>query len=183
MEAALALVAAGSSMSARSLTHRFPIERAAEAYDLITGRPRSRRSAFCSSTRTARPERSGESSRCGRRAPPPISDVVVGFVGAGNFAQSYLLPPLVEQKVALAAVATSGPVSAKTVARKFGFGFAATDPAEVLDDERVNAVFVATRHDSHAHYATAALARGKHVFVEKPLALTHGGARRRARRA
>jgi polar amino acid transport system substrate-binding protein len=74
--------------------------------------------------------------------------------------------------VTLAGVATSGSVSAQSVARKFGFGFAATDPAEVLSDEAVTAVFVATRHDSHARYVVEALGRGKHVFVEKPLAVT-----------
>ena len=100
------------------------------------------------------------------------ADVVAGFVGAGNFAQSYLLPPLTERGVTLAGVATSGSVSAQSVAKKFGFGFASTDPAEVLADEAVNAVFVATRHDSHARYVAEALRCGKHVFVEKPLAVT-----------
>lgn len=172
MEAALALVAAGKLDVRALLTHRFPIERAVEAYDLITGKTKEPSLGVV----LEYPERAAGTERRVAIAPAgeltPVSDVVVGFVGAGNFAQSYLLPPLVERNVTLAAVATSGPVSAQTVARKFGFGFAATDPTEVLDDDAVNAVFVATRHDSHAHYVAAALASGKHVFVEKPLALT-----------
>jgi polar amino acid transport system substrate-binding protein len=105
-------------------------------------------------------------------SPVPAADVAVGFLGAGNFAQSYLLPPLVKAGVPLRGVATSRPVSASSVAGKFGFAFAATDPAEVVEDDATTAVFIATRHDSHAGYVTEALAAGRHVFVEKPLAVT-----------
>jgi predicted dehydrogenase/threonine dehydrogenase-like Zn-dependent dehydrogenase len=172
MEAALALVAERRVDVKALLTHRFPIERALEAYDLITGKSDERSLGVV----LEYPERPGGRERRVAVAPAeavaPVSELAVGFVGAGNFAQSYLLPPLVKAGVPLAGVATSGSVSAQSVARKFGFGFAATDPAEVLSDEAVTAVFVATRHDSHARYVTEALRRGKHVFVEKPLAVT-----------
>jgi predicted dehydrogenase/threonine dehydrogenase-like Zn-dependent dehydrogenase len=172
MEAALALVAERRLDVKALLTHRVPIERALEAYDLITGKSKERSLGVV----LEYPERPGGTERrvaiASPRAVAGVSDVVAGFVGAGNFAQSYLLPPLVERGVSLAGVATSGSVSAQSVAKKFGFGFAATDPAEILSDEAINAVFVATRHDSHTRYVVDALARGKDVFVEKPLAVT-----------
>jgi predicted dehydrogenase/threonine dehydrogenase-like Zn-dependent dehydrogenase len=172
MEAFLGLIADRRLDVRALLTHRFPIERAVEAYDLITGKAGEPSLGVV----LEYPERADGRER--RVAVPStreiaaVSDVVAGFIGAGNFAQSYLLPPLQKAGVTLATVATSGPVSAQSVAAKFGFRAAATDPAEVLADEAVNAVFVATRHDSHARYVVEALRAGKHVFVEKPLAIT-----------
>jgi polar amino acid transport system substrate-binding protein len=63
-------------------------------------------------------------------------------------------------------------VSARATAQRFGAGLATTDPAEVLASEQVDAVIIATRHNLHAELAVAALKAGKHVFVEKPLALS-----------
>ncbi len=69
-------------------------------------------------------------------------------------------------------IASSGGVNAAHLGRKFGFGEATTNAAALIADERVNAVVVATRHDSHARFVTQVLSAGKHVFVEKPLAIT-----------
>lgn len=110
-----------------------------------------------------------------RRPAPVVSgrDVRIGFVGAGNYATSMLLPQLARQEgVDLAAVATTRSLSAVNAQRKFGFGTATTDAAVVLDDPGIDAVFVVTRHHSHADLVCRALERGKAVFVEKPLALT-----------
>jgi polar amino acid transport system substrate-binding protein len=104
-------------------------------------------------------------------AAPAPADLVAGFIGAGSFAQSYLLPNVRSGGAALAAVVTGTGLSARNVAAKFGFGVAATDPAAVLADPAITTVFVATRHDSHARYVRECLQAGKHVFVEKPLAL------------
>jgi len=99
--------------------------------------------------------------------------VRLGFVGAGNYASSMLLPHLVEQSdVELHAVATTSALSAANARRRFGFGTAGTDVDAVLDDPDVAAVFVVTRHSSHAELTCRALRAGKAVFVEKPLALT-----------
>lgn len=101
-------------------------------------------------------------------------DVVrLGFVGAGSYATSMLLPHLAKEPSAvLASVATTRSLSAVNAQQKFGFESATTDADVVLDDESVDAVFVVTRHHSHAEFACRALERGKAVFVEKPLALT-----------
>jgi len=97
----------------------------------------------------------------------------LGFVGAGSYATSMLLPHLAEHEgVELAHVATTTSLSAANAQRRFSFARASTDTAAVLDDESIDAVFIVTRHRSHADLACQALERGKTVFVEKPLALT-----------
>ena len=96
----------------------------------------------------------------------------IGFIGAGNFARSVLLPRLVRMKgVALTTVCTATGHSARHAGQRFGFATASTDPAALLEDPGTHAVVVATRHDSHAALAAAALRAGKHVFVEKPLCI------------
>lgn len=102
-------------------------------------------------------------------------DVRVGFVGAGSYATSMLLPHLARQEgVTLSGVVTTRSLSAVNARRTFGFERATTDLADVLDDPGTDAVFVVTRHRSHADLVCRALERGKAVFVEKPLALTDG---------
>jgi predicted dehydrogenase/threonine dehydrogenase-like Zn-dependent dehydrogenase len=97
----------------------------------------------------------------------------VGFLGAGNYASSMLLPHLSGRKdVTLAKVATNTSLSAANAKRRFGFASASTDVDSVLSDEAVDAVFIVTRHHSHADLVCRALAAGKATFVEKPLALT-----------
>jgi len=96
-----------------------------------------------------------------------------GFIGAGNYAGSMLLPHLASHAgVELVSVATTTSLSAVNAQRKFGFAAASTDVATVLDDDSLDAVFVVTRHHSHARFVCQALERGRAVFVEKPLAVT-----------
>ncbi|MGW1073443.1 bi-domain-containing oxidoreductase [Streptomyces sp. NPDC002537] len=99
--------------------------------------------------------------------------VRLAFVGAGNYATSMLLPHLAQRHgVELSAVVTTTALSAANAKRKFGFAGATTDLDAVLGDPAVDAVFVVTRHSSHAELTRRALLAGKAVFVEKPLALT-----------
>ncbi|MFB6890009.1 bi-domain-containing oxidoreductase [Kitasatospora sp. NPDC056327] len=115
-----------------------------------------------------------------RRAPggsaparPAGAPVRLAFVGAGNYATSMLLPHLAQRDgVALSTVVTTTALSAANAQRKFGFAQATTDLDAVLGDPAVDAVFVVTRHSSHADLTRRALLAGKTVFVEKPLALT-----------
>jgi predicted dehydrogenase len=107
------------------------------------------------------------------RARPSSGFVRVGFLGAGSYASSTLLPLLHDdERVELACVATNRSLSALDAQRKFGFAQTTTSVDRVLDDETIDAVFVVTRHHSHADLACRALERGKAVFVEKPLALS-----------
>ncbi|MHB9858453.1 bi-domain-containing oxidoreductase [Streptomyces sp. YIM S03343] len=111
-------------------------------------------------------------------APAPARAAVrtpvrLAFVGAGNYATSMLLPHLAQRDgVELSTVVTTTALSAANAQRKFGFAEATTDLDAVLGDKSVDAVFVVTRHSSHAELTRRALLAGKTVFVEKPLALT-----------
>jgi predicted dehydrogenase len=98
--------------------------------------------------------------------------VSVGFVGAGNYASSMLLPHLAKLgTVRLAHVATNRSLSAVNAQRKFGFATASTTADAVLEDASLDAIFIVTRHHTHADFVCRALETGKAVFVEKPLAL------------
>jgi len=101
------------------------------------------------------------------------AQLAVGFIGAGNYASSMLLPHLARlDTVSLAHVATTRSLSAVNAQRRFGFATASTNAEAVLGDESLDAIFVVTRHHSHAELVCRALQTGKAVFVEKPLALT-----------
>jgi len=100
-------------------------------------------------------------------------DLRIGFVGAGNYASSMLLPHLMKQRgVELAHVATRRSLSAVNAQRKFRFVDASTNPEALFEDQSIDAVFIVTRHSAHADLTCRALEAGKAVFVEKPLALT-----------
>ncbi|MFB6936245.1 bi-domain-containing oxidoreductase [Streptomyces chartreusis] len=99
--------------------------------------------------------------------------VRLAFVGAGNYATSMLLPHLARRDgVELSTVVTTTALSGANAQHKFGFAEATTDLDAVLGDKSIDAVFVVTRHSSHADLTRQALLAGKAVFVEKPLALT-----------
>ncbi len=108
-------------------------------------------------------------------APRASSDgrLAIGFIGAGNYASSMLLPNLARLDNAhLAHVATTRSLSAVNAQRRFGFTTASTDADAVFEDAKLDAIFIVTRHHSHATMVCRALETGKAVFVEKPLALT-----------
>ena len=104
---------------------------------------------------------------------PRSAGVRIGFVGAGNYATSMLLPHLRDNsEVELVSVATTKSLSGLNAQRKFGFATITTSVETVLDDDTLDAVFIVTRHHSHAGLVCEALKRGRAVFVEKPLALS-----------
>lgn len=169
MQAFLELVAEGRVTPLRLVTHRFPIAEAEAAYKLMdTEEP------FLAILLTY-PD---TPAPIARSIPVNASSAATGrgtaFIGFGNYAKSVLVPALKKaSKERLTTVVTSTGLSAHDAAQREGFANAATDPQAVLDDADTDCVFIATRHDSHASLAAAALRAGKHVFVEKPLALDH----------
>ena len=99
--------------------------------------------------------------------------VSIGFIGAGSYAQSHLLPNIPKgADVVLKGVMTASGTSSRSVAERFGFEFCTGQETDILANDSIKTVFIATRHDSHAGYVLKALKAGKNVFVEKPLCLT-----------
>ena len=116
---------------------------------------------------------SGARPAAPRAAGKKKSEVHIGFVGAGNYASSMLLPHLASNGAArLAHVATTKSLSAVNAQKKFGFTTASTASDAIFNDESLDAIFIVTRHATHAELVARALETGKAVFVEKPLALT-----------
>jgi predicted dehydrogenase len=112
-------------------------------------------------------------SRAPRQMGTSKDQVTIGFIGAGNYASSMLLPNLARLNTAhLGHVATTRSLSAVNAQRKFGFTTASTNADAVFEDESLDAIFIVTRHQTHAQLVCRALETGKAVFVEKPLALT-----------
>jgi polar amino acid transport system substrate-binding protein len=154
-------------------THVFKLAEAPAAYDMLLGR-QERFVGILIEYDPAAAEASGSKvvlkNNVGRSAEPRVS---IGFIGAGSYAQSHLLPNLPKgPEVRLKGVMTATGTGSRSVADRFGFEFCTNDEGDILGDRDINTVFIATRHDSHAAYVVKALEAGKHVFIEKPLCLT-----------
>jgi predicted dehydrogenase/threonine dehydrogenase-like Zn-dependent dehydrogenase len=183
LEAVVDLLASGNLQVKSMITHRFPIQRAPEAYELITGK---RDEPFLGVLLTYEGvDREIKRSNAVSQVKPrqqtvekelPISPgpgvVNVGVIGAGNFAYAVMLPVLKQlEKVELVGIVSGSGLSAAHAAQKYGFRYAGEGVEQLLDDPQVNTVAILTRHDLHTEQVVAALGAGKHVFVEKPLAI------------
>jgi polar amino acid transport system substrate-binding protein len=181
LEAFLHLLAEGRVTPLRLVTHQYPIEEARRAYDdllssdgpaplgMLISYPQPQ--AVVTPPEPAHP-------RVERAVLPvvpalaPGQDVEIGFIGAGSFARATLLPIIKSMKgVHLRRVATAHGLTALDAQKRFGFESIGTDADEVLHDPAIHLVCIVTRHDQHADLVVRALRAGKHVFVEKPLAL------------
>jgi predicted dehydrogenase/threonine dehydrogenase-like Zn-dependent dehydrogenase len=172
LEAFLDLVAAGRINVEPLVSHRFSIDDAERAYQLIAGQTQEPYLGILLRYDTERPLESRitvGSPKSGQSAPEKT--VRIGMIGAGNYAQKFLLPNFQAAGVDFHSVATASGVTARQVADKYGFRYCVSSADEVLDDKEINLVVVATRHDTHAKLARRALESGHHVFVEKPLAM------------
>lgn len=185
LEAFVVLLASGHLDVHPLITHHYPIERAAQAYELITGK---RREPFLGVLLTYPETEDGETSAQksvirnakylmrnadhALRIPQRASRVALGVLGAGNFASAVMLPALQKvENVELVGVASPSGLGAKNAADRFNFRYAASDENEILDDPAINTIAILTRHHLHAQQIVAALKAGKNVFCEKPLAI------------
>lgn len=181
MDAFLQLLAESKVNVGALITHRFPIEQAQRAYELIMGRSQEK---FLGVLITY-PEHAEEARRLQviRKAPERVNDkatgsaatqsVAIGLLGAGAFATSTLLPAI--KKVGgstLVGICGANGSHSHHTAKKFGFRYAGTDEDSVIADPAISTIVVATRHHLHARQVVAALKSGKHVFCEKPLCLS-----------
>jgi predicted dehydrogenase/threonine dehydrogenase-like Zn-dependent dehydrogenase len=183
LEAFLDLVASGNVKTAPLVTHRFNVDDSARAYELISGNAREPYLGILINYDAEReiernvenlsPKFKVQSSKSGDTASAGV--VRVGLIGAGDYARRMLLPHFKEEGAEFVSVATASGVTARDVGTRYGFARFVSGADEVLSDDGVNLVVVATRHDTHATLARRALEAGKHVFVEKPLALDDAG--------
>ena len=173
-QAVLHALATGALRTKPLISHRFPIEQAAAAYELLSS-PEPSLGILLQYPGTADPQQrtialyaeSASDSRAPRSGQP-----LLGVIGAGNYASRMLIPAFAKAGARFHTLAASSGIGPVHVGRKFGFRQASTDVPALLADPSCNTVVIATRHDSHAALVQQALAGGKHVFVEKPLCLT-----------
>ena len=168
MEAFLDLISRGMINVKPLISHVFDINDAEKAYELVLGtntaphigillKYDSNQEKFSTYTNLKK---------------NPIDKINVGFIGAGSFAQSYLIPNVKSFGASLATVVTSRGITSKNVAEKFGFNGCSSDKKDVSENKNINTVFIATPHSSHADLVIHSLESGKNVFVEKPLAVS-----------
>jgi len=171
-EAVLDMMADGRLNVEPLITHRFPFERALDAYKLLESDefylgilleyPGNRTDAELLQRQVVLQP---------REASQPAAGATVGFIGAGGYATKILIPAFKKAGARLVSIASNGGLSAANAGRKFGSEEATTDVDTILANPAIDTVAIATRHDSHAALVCRALRAGKHIFVEKPLAL------------
>lgn len=171
-EAVLDLMAGGQIDVAPLITHRKPFEVAPEAYDILTT-DKSALGIMLTYEHDVETRHVATVPTTATDTAKPAADApVTAFVGAGAYASRILIPAFKAGGANLHTVASSGGTSASVSGRRHGFTQATSDTALVMDDPKITTVAIATRHNSHAPLTAQALAAGKHVFVEKPLAIT-----------
>ena len=172
IEAFLDLLAGGRIDVNPLITHRFTIDDAPKAYQLISGKAHENYLAVILEYETeGEVRRLIENKSANKKAAKSAGHVGLGLIGAGGYAQKILLPNFKAAGAEFCSIASASGVSARDVGTKYGFKRFLSDAQSVIDDEEANLIVIATRHGTHAELATQALERGKHVFVEKPLAL------------
>ena len=180
-EAVLDLLAAGRLCVADLVTHAFDITRAIDAYQLIAERTEPYLAVRLDYPGTAADPGGPVRVRAASAAPPasatPAASVAaepgVGWVGAGMFSTGTLLPALRAAGFnRLVAVGSAGGLSATRAAQRHGFEKAVAGADAVLADPDVTVAVIATPHDTHASLVVTALTTGRHVWCEKPAALT-----------
>lgn len=169
MEAFLQLLAAGRVRTDVLTTHRFPLEQAADAYELLRRGQERVIGIVLEYPGAEKPPRRSVVLQTPRQRSGAVR---LGVIGAGSFAQAYLLPALKQAGAEFIALANATPASARAVGERFGFSLVTTQGGEVIAHPEVDAIVCASRHDSHAAYVLCALQAGKPIFVEKPLAIT-----------
>ena len=164
MQSFLQLISSGSIDMKMLTTHTFDINKAPDAYGLITDNTEPYLGILLQY-----PQREGADKRTIniKTENSKTDKVKITFVGAGSFAKSFLLPPLKSLGTEMVAVSTATAVNAETMARQYGFGQASTESSTIIADKNSNTVFCATQHDTHGQYVLEAVNAGKAVFVEK----------------
>lgn len=169
-EAVLDMLASGVLDVAPLISHRVPFEEAQRAYELLT----TDKAALGILLIYGHPIEARHRHIVPLSVKPVAAagKVSVGFVGAGNYASRVLIPAFKAAGARLHSIASAGGTNAVVHGRRNGFEQATSDTEGLINSSEINTVAVVTRHNSHARLTTQALCAGKHVFVEKPLAVT-----------
>ena len=174
-EAVLDMMADGRIQVRPMITHRFSFDEAPRAYDLLT----SDKSAL--GLLLAYPQPAPESTFQATVAldaplvPRDPARPVCGFIGAGNYASRVLIPAFKKAGAQFHTIVTSGGINGVIHGKPAGFREATTDLDRMLGNPEIRAVAIVTRHNAHASMTARALAAGKDVFVEKPMAIDREG--------
>lgn len=171
-EAILDMLADGRLNVEPLISHRFSLEQAPQAYELLSGK--GSLGIILQYSDGAQKSETQLLSRTVKIAPTLRREdkVRIGVIGSGNYATQVLIPALNKTGGVMKSVASVSGVSGVHAGKKYEFEEATTDSTALLNDPDINTVVITTRHDSHAQFVCEALKRGKHVFCEKPLALT-----------
>ncbi len=175
MEAALDLMAQGRLNVKPLISHRFSIDEAPDAYDVVTGKEPSLGIILRYHDETQ--QKDGELHQSSVRVSSPAVSVggakaCAAFIGAGNYASSILIPAFRNSGARLKLISSAQGLTGVLAAKKYGIEQATTNTAALFEDKDVNTIVIATRHNTHAGFLIKALESGKNVFVEKPLCLT-----------
>ena len=169
-EAFLDLVEDGRVTPSKMVTHEYGFDSALTAYDLLEGKIKEDYlGILLNYNEFVEPK-----SELVQISDSPLKSAVLnaGLIGAGNFTKSVILPNL--KKVGgtnLVGLCTATGVSAHSTGNKYEFKYITTHYQELLEEDEINTVFITTRHDDHGEKVLNSLKSGKHVFVEKPLAI------------
>lgn len=171
-EAVLDLLATGKLDVTKLISHRIAFDEAQTAYNLLST-DKAALGIILTYGHSAE-TRHGKEVRL--KAPPAVTQgtASIGFIGAGNYASRMLIPAFKSAGARLHSIASAGGTNGLVAGRRSGFEIATSDTASLLGNPDIHAVAIATRHDTHARMTVDALRSGKHVFVEKPLALSLG---------
>jgi predicted dehydrogenase/threonine dehydrogenase-like Zn-dependent dehydrogenase len=167
------------------ITHRFPIEQAPQAYELIRIQDGSNFSLGVLLTYKTADTGDGElipdfidqdtiiTQGSEERSAISTDSIQLGVLGAGNFASAVLLPAISKiDHIGLIGIASASGLSAQTASQKFNFKYATSNDNKILADPEINTIAILTRHNLHSQQVIQALKAGKHVFCEKPLAIS-----------
>jgi predicted dehydrogenase/threonine dehydrogenase-like Zn-dependent dehydrogenase len=169
-EAVLDMLASGQLNVTPLITHRFAFENAPKAYDVLTTDR-----AVLGMLLQYSPLTSTQISRRVLLKPNSKFSVerpVMGFIGAGNYASRMLIPAFKDAGAQFHTIVTAGSINGVIHGEKSGFSEASTDIETMLSNDAINTVAIVTRHDTHARFVSQALQSRKHIFVEKPLAIS-----------
>ncbi|MCI0432442.1 MAG: bi-domain-containing oxidoreductase, partial [Gemmatimonadetes bacterium] len=173
MQSFLELLSRGDVRLSPLVTHRYPIDEAGTAYEVVTGERKERAVAIVLEYPEAAPRSARVELPAARVTASARETVRLGVIGAGQFAKGVLLPAFARAKgVRFDAFCTATGLTSKHVAESYGARYCTSEPSEIIADPHIDAVVIATRHDQHAPLVMDALRAGKAVFVEKPLAIT-----------